>query len=174
MCHVSASVGNLYHTAQVRLQNVGDIPAVYERAAAGNGDDASSFVFNPSQGTLAVVPDHVDDSDPLQLPEDTYQDMDITFQSDRVGDFREVVQFLLKGCVEPLELVFKGRVLGPKFHTDVCSVYRCVACAALTGLACRSRRWTSSRCRMVSQWSAHSLSSTTRKCRSSLSSKSRM
>ncbi|XP_067853715.1 hydrocephalus-inducing protein homolog [Heptranchias perlo] len=91
------------HTYEMLLANKGDIPAVYSLIPALT-PVGSCFSFNPREGTL--------------LP-GGYQVLEVTFKSTILGEFIEDLHFSADGSPQPIQVTFKGRVIGPTFHFNL-------------------------------------------------------
>jgi hydrocephalus-inducing protein len=99
-------VGNVYiHTAhhyQVQLENRGEVPVPFT-VMPGSGPLTHAFTLEPASG---VVP--VDES--LQLG--------VKLLADRLGKFDEKMFLQVEGTNKPLQVQFKGRVVGPTCELD--------------------------------------------------------
>jgi len=91
---------NAVHRYTVGIENVGEIEAEY-RLLPPNG--TSRFNFTPNKGVLK---------------EGKEVEISITFTSNTIGEFVEVLKWSLQGTIEPLKLTFKGNVIGPTFFFD--------------------------------------------------------
>eukprot|EP00606_Chrysophyceae_sp_TOSAG23-5_P001379 GSChrysophyteH2.ASY1.ANO1.1161.1 assembled CDS len=91
---------------QVSIINKGDISAQwhFESSLTRFG---SKFKFYPTEGHLA--------------PGDS-QTLDITFESDVLGEFSENFRFALQGNEDMLICQVKGHVVGPTFHFDCSNI----------------------------------------------------
>ncbi|XP_067905917.1 hydrocephalus-inducing protein homolog [Heterodontus francisci] len=91
------------HIYEILMANKGDIPAVYSqippRTSVG-----SCFCFKPSEGCL--------------MPGE-YQMMEVMFKATFLGQFMANLFISVQGSPEPLQVTFKGRVIGPTFHFNV-------------------------------------------------------
>ncbi|XP_041047590.1 hydrocephalus-inducing protein-like [Carcharodon carcharias] len=100
-------IGNVFVSSkqiyEIVMANKGEIPAVYTRIAART-PLGSCFCFNPSEGTL--------------LP-GGYQMLEVTFKASILGDFIADLFFSVQGSCEPVQVTFKGCVIGPTFHFNV-------------------------------------------------------
>ena len=94
---------NSVHTYNLTLENHGDIVADYALRPSET-PFGPKFKFVPDQGSLMVGESH---------------DIEVTFQSEILGEFSEHFHFLLRGTSKPLSAHFKGHVVGPTFHFDV-------------------------------------------------------
>jgi hydrocephalus-inducing protein len=97
---------NAVHRYEVVLQNVGDIEAQYQLDQVEN----SRFEFAPDRGNLGVYGNCEEGGEQEKIA--------ITFSSDTIGEFTEVVSWALQGTVEPLTITFKGNVIGPTFYFE--------------------------------------------------------
>lgn len=88
---------NAVHRYEISIENVGEIEAEFQLNAKSN----SRFSFQPSSGVI-------------QEGEETK--ISITFTSDQIGEFVEVLEWCLQGTIEPMKLTFKGKVIGPTFY----------------------------------------------------------
>lgn len=93
---------NAVHRYEVTLQNVGEIAAEYQLIQPKH---PSRFSFSPDRGVLAVGEEEGEEVK-----------INITFTSDTLGDFVEVLEWSLQGTSKPLLLTFKGNVIGPTFY----------------------------------------------------------
>ncbi|XP_072403680.1 hydrocephalus-inducing protein homolog [Chiloscyllium punctatum] len=100
-------IGNVFinskQSYELVLINKGDISAAYTRIPARSAL-GSCFCFNPSEGTL--------------LP-GKYQLLEVTFKAAILGNFIVDLFLSVKGSPEPIQVTFKGHVIGPTFHFNV-------------------------------------------------------
>ncbi|KAI9141433.1 hypothetical protein BKA69DRAFT_1166800 [Paraphysoderma sedebokerense] len=94
------------HVYEVILENIGHIDAEYHVTTLSTLF-GSKFGFSPDRGILAGGQKEV---------------IQITFQSDILGDFYEEFIWNIKGAPTPLQLAFSGRVIGPTFHFNVSEI----------------------------------------------------
>ncbi|XP_048461536.1 hydrocephalus-inducing protein homolog [Rhincodon typus] len=100
-------IGNVFinskQTYELVLINKGDIPAAYTRIPARNLL-GSYFCLNPCEGTL--------------LP-GKCQLLEVTFKAAILGNFIVDLFLSVKGTPEPVQVTFKGHVIGPTFHFNM-------------------------------------------------------
>ncbi|XP_029646623.2 hydrocephalus-inducing protein-like [Octopus sinensis] len=91
------------HYYEVILANHGQILASYVIQKSFSAF-ASYFTFNPNNGVVQPG---------------GHQAIRVKFQGSSLGDFDEVFKFQVEGLPQPVELKFRGSVIGPTFHFDV-------------------------------------------------------
>ncbi|XP_059507551.1 hydrocephalus-inducing protein homolog [Stegostoma tigrinum] len=100
-------IGNVFinskQTYELVMINKGDIPAEYIRIPARNLL-ASYFCLNPCEGIL--------------LP-GKCQLLEVTFKAAILGNFIVDLFLSVKGNPEPVQVTFKGHVIGPTFHFNM-------------------------------------------------------
>eukprot|EP00898_Chlorokybus_atmophyticus_P005824 jgi/Chlat1/6242/Chrsp44S05765 len=99
---------NSLHRYEVELQNRGGIPAPFrllstQHSTLSPDRNNNRFTFEPEFG---VVP-------PAER-----QPLFMMFESATLGAFDKTFAFNIEGCTKPLELQFKGVVIGPTFALD--------------------------------------------------------
>ena len=94
-------VGSVYiHTAhhyEVQLENRGEVPVPFS-ALPASGPLAHAFTLEPSRGVVAV---------------DESLRIGVRLLADTLGKFDERMALRVEGTDEPLQVQFKGRVVGP-------------------------------------------------------------
>ena len=93
---------NSVHQYEIELQNRGEIEAEFALVPPST-EFGTKFSFEPSSGVLDVG---------------EVQTIQVTFASDRLGEFSENFLWAITGSSEMLTLDFKGRVIGPTFVLD--------------------------------------------------------
>eukprot|EP00798_Chlamydomonas_sp_ICE-L_P006741 gene6741-3411_t len=93
---------NTLHQYEVELQNRGKIDVEY-RLIPSSTPMGTRFSFEPSSGHMSGG---------------EIQSIRIHLLSDLLGDFDETFLWTIKGAAHPLQLQFKGRVVGPSFEVD--------------------------------------------------------
>ncbi|XP_038663072.1 hydrocephalus-inducing protein homolog [Scyliorhinus canicula] len=100
-------IGNVFvsskETYEIVMANTGEIPAVYTQIPSRT-HLCTCFCFNPSEGILK--------------PHE-YQIIAVTFNATFLGDFLADLFISVQGTHEPVQVTFKGRVIGPTFHFNV-------------------------------------------------------
>jgi len=92
---------NYKHTYSIAIENKGDITCYY-KLIPYETPFGSKFKFSKTEGKLGVK-------------ENQREVIDVTFQSDILGEFSETFRWALEGSVEMLSLTFKGHVVAPTF-----------------------------------------------------------
>ena len=97
------------HQYEVELVNRGEIECVFARRESGDdakraSDSGRVFSFEPSAGALGVGQSRT---------------ITVTLCSETLGAFDETFEFAVEGSERNAFLDFRGRVVGPKFATDV-------------------------------------------------------
>ncbi|CAF0804649.1 unnamed protein product [Didymodactylos carnosus] len=90
------------HMYEVILANKGYIDAHYNIDIIET-KFGRCFQFEPSEGVIPV---------------DNYQAIQIIFESDQLGEFKEIIPFQINGNPKPLIIEISGSVIGPTFHFD--------------------------------------------------------
>ena len=92
---------NYKHTYSIAIENKGDITWYY-KLIPYETPFGSKFNFSKTEGKLGVK-------------DNQREVIDVTFQSDILGEFSETFRWALEGSVEMLSLTFKGHVVAPTF-----------------------------------------------------------
>jgi hydrocephalus-inducing protein len=100
-------VGNTFiHTTyhyNVTLENRGEVPVPFS-VVSGSGPLAQAFSMEPSSGIVAV---------------DASLQLNVKLLADRLGKFEERMFLHVSGTDKPLQVQFKGRVVGPTYSVNV-------------------------------------------------------
>jgi len=102
----SIDIGQIFvgsrHSYDVVVINKGEIDGKLQ-LIPNNSAFGSRFTFNPSD---------------IVVPANSKSLIEMSFISSKLGKFREVFEFTIDGCDEPLRINVKGEVIGPTLHIE--------------------------------------------------------